>query len=295
MKSLLALLEPEEFVGKLWHDFAGRASAQRRFPEASVAFEEVRRPLAVLFRGLGGAPGLRLAVAGETGSAHRPTLRQRLAGAPRLTVGAPRRPGAVSAAADRRLSRPGDEPRALCLARRLLRPSPPAPAGTVRRRARCRLPARRARGDGGDPVGGAGPCRGSRRALRFRPAQPAASAACRRPRPRSNRRSGRCLGRATRGISPPPAPRRWASRGAPIVRSCRRRSGARQQAGADGAAPAIGEEDALSNAAGGDERARKARRSQQEQTERHDYLALNRFEKMLTMAESMNLAAPGRG
>ena len=39
---------------------------QSRFPEASVALEDVRRPLTVLFRGLGGAPSLRLAVAGET-------------------------------------------------------------------------------------------------------------------------------------------------------------------------------------------------------------------------------------
>ena len=64
------------------------------------------------------------------------------------------------------------------------------------------------------------------------------------------------------------------------------------RAGADGVAPAIGEEDARSDAASSDQRTRKARRSPQEQTERRDYLALNRFEKLLTMTESMNLARP---
>ena len=36
----------------------------------------------------------------------------------------------------------------------------------------------------------------------------------------------------------------------------------------------------------------QGRRSKQEQTERRDYLALNRFEKLLTLSESMNLARP---
>ena len=38
--------------------------------------------------------------------------------------------------------------------------------------------------------------------------------------------------------------------------------------------------------------ARKARREAQDETQRQDYLALNRFEKMLTLAQSMNLARP---
>ncbi|MGO9420218.1 hypothetical protein, partial [Roseiarcus sp.] len=38
--------------------------------------------------------------------------------------------------------------------------------------------------------------------------------------------------------------------------------------------------------------ARKARRETQDETQRQDYLALNRFEKMLTLAQSMNLARP---
>jgi nitric oxide reductase NorD protein len=42
----------------------------------------------------------------------------------------------------------------------------------------------------------------------------------------------------------------------------------------------------------GDEIARKARRETQDQTQRQDYLALNRFEKMLTLSQSMNLARP---
>jgi nitric oxide reductase NorD protein len=61
---------------------------------------------------------------------------------------------------------------------------------------------------------------------------------------------------------------------------------------ADGAGPVFGDEDAASSAASNDERAHKARRCRQEQTERRDYLALNRFEKLLTQTESMNLARP---
>ena len=38
--------------------------------------------------------------------------------------------------------------------------------------------------------------------------------------------------------------------------------------------------------------ARKARRKTQDQAQRQDYLALNRFEKLLTLAQSMNLARP---
>src|SRR5208337_3447607 len=37
---------------------------------------------------------------------------------------------------------------------------------------------------------------------------------------------------------------------------------------------------------------RKARRETQDEMQRQDYLALNRFEKMLTLAQSMNLARP---
>ena len=63
-------------------------------------------------------------------------------------------------------------------------------------------------------------------------------------------------------------------------------------ASADGGPPTVGDEGPEASAPIGDGATRKARRETQEETERRDYLALNRFEKMLTLAESMNLARP---
>ena len=291
MKSLLALLEPEEFVGKLWHDFAGRASAQRRFPEASVAFKEVRRPLAVLFRGLGGAPGLSLAVAGETGSAHRPTLRQRLAGAPRLTVA--RRDGQalylpplIDAYPDRANNRALYVWLAAFFAHLPLRP--PEPCGVARdvaflRDARAAMAATLSAAPGLVAVHAAlcASVLESRPERRLPPAEAAVEQAIRA-----------LLGQGDEGDFAAACAQALGESGRAYHQFLPTPLWGEARAGADGAGPAIGEEDALSNAAGGDERARKARRSQREQTERRDYLALNRFEKMLTMAESMNLPRP---
>src|SRR6185369_13254174 len=61
----------EEFVGGLWHRFITRA-ASRSHPQAAVRLEEIERSAGVLFRALGGDPGLRVAAAAdETHSARR--------------------------------------------------------------------------------------------------------------------------------------------------------------------------------------------------------------------------------
>lgn len=54
----------EEFVGGLWHRFITRA-ASRSHPEAAVRLEDIERRAGVLFRALGGDPGLRVAAAAE--------------------------------------------------------------------------------------------------------------------------------------------------------------------------------------------------------------------------------------
>ena len=59
---LLDLMEPEETVGNLWHDMASRIGAEVSYPEASVTLASVRPSLAVLFRSLGGAAGVELAL-----------------------------------------------------------------------------------------------------------------------------------------------------------------------------------------------------------------------------------------
>ena len=75
---LLDLMEPEETVGNLWHDMASRIGAEVSYPEAGVTFASVRPSLAVLFRALGGAPGVELSEASATLVRHRRPLRRKL-------------------------------------------------------------------------------------------------------------------------------------------------------------------------------------------------------------------------
>ncbi len=55
----------EEYVGDLWHRFITRA-ARRDYPDAAVSLEEIEKTAGVLFRALGGDPGLRVAAAADT-------------------------------------------------------------------------------------------------------------------------------------------------------------------------------------------------------------------------------------
>jgi nitric oxide reductase NorD protein len=55
----------EEFVGGLWHRFITRA-ATRTYPQAAVRLADIERSAGILFRALGGDPGLRVAPAAET-------------------------------------------------------------------------------------------------------------------------------------------------------------------------------------------------------------------------------------
>ena len=75
---LLDLMEPEETVGNLWHDMASGIGADVTYPQAGVALASVRPSLAVLFRGLGGAPGVELSEAAATLVRHRRPLRRKL-------------------------------------------------------------------------------------------------------------------------------------------------------------------------------------------------------------------------
>ncbi len=75
----LDLMEPEETVGKLWHDIAEGMGADMQYPEAAIAFGDLRTSLAVLFRGLGGMPGVELSEAPAELVRHRRSLRRRVA------------------------------------------------------------------------------------------------------------------------------------------------------------------------------------------------------------------------
>lgn len=70
--------EPEETIGKLWHSLASRLDAPQVHVGAAVDLSEVAGRLAVLFRGLGGSPGVELRPVSPEVSHHRLSWRRRL-------------------------------------------------------------------------------------------------------------------------------------------------------------------------------------------------------------------------
>ena len=72
----------EEFVGRHWHRFISRR-ARRGHPQAAVALDDIRRPLATLFRAFGGEGGLRIEAAQADEHGARRHWLQRLAGSGR--------------------------------------------------------------------------------------------------------------------------------------------------------------------------------------------------------------------
>nr|WP_170541836.1 VWA domain-containing protein [Ruegeria arenilitoris] len=71
--------EPEETIGKLWHTLASRLDAPEVHEGAAVDLSQVAGRLAVLFRGLGGSPGVELRPVSPELSRHRLGWRRRLA------------------------------------------------------------------------------------------------------------------------------------------------------------------------------------------------------------------------
>jgi nitric oxide reductase NorD protein len=70
--------EPEEFVGGIWHRLVGDASSYPRHAQAAVRLDEMRIRLGVLFRALGGPGAVRLAAGSTEASTHRLGFMQRL-------------------------------------------------------------------------------------------------------------------------------------------------------------------------------------------------------------------------
>ncbi|RAI39330.1 nitric oxide reductase activation protein NorD [Rhodoplanes roseus] len=75
---MLDFLELEETVGRAWHRLVGGVATYPVHPEHAATLDEVRSPLAVMFRGLGGEPGVQLAGAGSRKHVHRLGWRQRI-------------------------------------------------------------------------------------------------------------------------------------------------------------------------------------------------------------------------
>lgn len=74
----LGFIELEEQIGHFWHRIAGNTSSYRFHPDAAVSLTEVRAALGVFFRGLGGSPGITLTAGTPQSSEHRLRWRQRL-------------------------------------------------------------------------------------------------------------------------------------------------------------------------------------------------------------------------
>ncbi|PWC89434.1 protein norD [Azospirillum sp. TSH100] len=75
---MLEFFEPEETVGRLWHRLIGGRSSYPHHPEAAVMLETMRPRLAVFFRALGGDHGVRLAAGTAAVSGHRLSLLGRI-------------------------------------------------------------------------------------------------------------------------------------------------------------------------------------------------------------------------
>jgi nitric oxide reductase NorD protein len=67
----LDLMDPEETMGNLWHGVAQRLAPVTGHAASTVALDAVRPSLALLFRALGGKPGVEIAASPTTASRHR--------------------------------------------------------------------------------------------------------------------------------------------------------------------------------------------------------------------------------
>lgn len=74
----LEFTELEEQAGRFWHRIVGSAESYPLYPQATVLLDEVRPALGIFFRGLGGAAGVAIQSGSPQSFGHRLTLRQRL-------------------------------------------------------------------------------------------------------------------------------------------------------------------------------------------------------------------------
>ncbi len=74
----LEFTELEEQAGRFWHRLVGKAASYPHYPLAAVTLDQVRPALGIFFRGLGGAAGIAIQSGSPQSSGHRLTWRQRL-------------------------------------------------------------------------------------------------------------------------------------------------------------------------------------------------------------------------
>ena len=74
----LNFTELEEQAGRFWHRIVGSAESYPNYQQAAITLDQVRPALGIFFRGLGGASGVAIQSGSPRSSGHRLTLRQRL-------------------------------------------------------------------------------------------------------------------------------------------------------------------------------------------------------------------------
>lgn len=97
---MLDFLELEETVGRAWHRLVGSTASYPVYPEHAVELADVRNQIAVMFRAFGGETGVQIAGAKARKSAHRLGWRQRI-GLGDETLDHPGRDGATVFLPDR--------------------------------------------------------------------------------------------------------------------------------------------------------------------------------------------------
>ncbi|VAV98968.1 Nitric oxide reductase activation protein NorD [hydrothermal vent metagenome] len=75
---MLELFEPEEMVGKKWHLLVRDQSSYPHYKDAAVRLDDIRDMISIFFRAMGGDPGVDVASVSETSQGHRLGWRMRL-------------------------------------------------------------------------------------------------------------------------------------------------------------------------------------------------------------------------
>jgi nitric oxide reductase NorD protein len=280
------ILEPEEFVGQLWHRLVGGRATLPHHPGHAVTFDSIRGALNVVFHGLGGDAAVPLAAGKARDSRHRLSWRQRLGSEsealdqPRLCGETLYLPQAVALFPEERLNRA----LFVWLCAFFAAGASPLPSAIEDPLQRDLAFLRAAEADSLSAL---------RRWPGLRPIYAELCAALLASRPRRQLRPVErqveaviraMLGEADAAAGPLPAvaPRHyrpflpvplWGWREQETLRSNSRRAEETAGAGADAA----------------DGTRRQGRRAEQDQAKREDSLILNRFEKILSLAEMLDI------
>ncbi|VAV97834.1 Nitric oxide reductase activation protein NorD [hydrothermal vent metagenome] len=75
---MLDLFEPEELVGKKWHMLVRDQTSYPHHKDAAVHLKDIREMISVFFRAIGGDPGIDVSSVSETSQSHRLSWRMRL-------------------------------------------------------------------------------------------------------------------------------------------------------------------------------------------------------------------------